>query len=183
MILAHLLTTGRSLVSGEDRENHYRLPRRRWLPTFGLEGNPFDGEPKAERQPTPALPAQPSVVPTSPVEAAPASESPVPAKPEVTGRRPGWLSRLNPFALSGGGIPALRGRAAGRSSGVRQVELSLETVKVVRNDLSDDEDEKMKPLSAQRAPVQTSNPERAAEEATVTRLNQSFRRSEQFSLF
>lgn len=171
------------MVSGEDRENHYQLPRRRWLPTFGLEGNPFDAEPKADSQPTPALLAKPSVVPAPPADVAPACESPVPAKPVASGRRPGWLSRLNPFALSGGGIPALRGRAAGRSSGTRQVELSLETVKVVRNDLSDDGDEMLTPLRAQRPPARTSNPEREVEEATVNRLNQSFRRAEQVSLF
>ncbi len=186
MILAQLLAAGRSLVSGEDRENRYKLPRHQWLPTFGAGRNPFDPEPKANRQPAPASSPQAVAVPASLPESVPGGESPrdlLPSPPAVLGRRPGWLSRLNPFALSSGGIPALRGQADRRNAGARQVELSLETVKVVRNDLSDGEDEKMKPLSAQRSPARTSNPERDAEEATVTRLNQSFRRAEQVSLF
>jgi hypothetical protein len=185
MSLAHLLAAGKSLVSGEDREHRYQLPRYRWLPKFGLGKNPFDAEPKADRQPKSVGPASPVNVAAagSLLAAAGPGREPVPTQPVASGRRPGWLSRLNPFALSSGGIPALRGRAAGRSSGTRQVELSLETVKVVRNDLSDDGDEMLTPLRAQRPPVRTSNPEREVEEATVNRLNESFRRAEQVSLF
>ena len=41
MSLMRLLAAGRSLIGGEDRANRYRLPRRKALPTFGGEANPF----------------------------------------------------------------------------------------------------------------------------------------------
>lgn len=180
MSLGKFLSAGRSLVLGEDQEHRYRLPRNSWLPKFGPEQNPFEVEAKADRQTEHMLPADRAVAPEEPPQV------PNPAQEPAVVRRPGWLSRLNPFAVSGGGIPGLRGMAAGRSGGVRQVELSLGAVKVVRNDLGDEEDVKLKPLKAQRPAARaamTSTPERAVEEATVTRLNKSCRRAEQFALF
>jgi len=191
MSLAQLLAAGRSLISGEDRENHYRLPRRQWLPTFGSGRNPFNPEAKAKPQPAPPLPIPAVAVPAAMSEPVPAGlPTPVPeSHPEpvptssAPGRHPGWLSRLNPFALSSGGIPALRGNTGRRNGDARQIPLSLETVKVVRNDLSDGDEETLAPLSGHRHNARASAPERDVEEATVHRLNQSFRSAEQVSLF
>jgi hypothetical protein len=192
MILAQLLAAGRSLILGEDRENRYKLPRHQWLPTFGAGRNPFNPEAKAKPRPTPTLPIQAAAMPAAMPETVPVSRptpvpksypEPVPAPPVAPGCRPGWLSRLNPFALSSGGVPALRGKTGRRNGGERQVELSLATVTVVRNDLSDGDEETLAPLSGHRHNARPSAPERDVEEATVNRLNQSFRSAEQVSLF
>jgi hypothetical protein len=104
-------------------------------------------------------PAAPEPAPREPVKAPPIKESNMPAKqpvaaalpakveakqaaspPPVTpsskpGRWSGWVKKLNPLSL----LPPLRG-AGGRSRPARkhvQTELTLEKVRVVRNDLSD----------------------------------------------
>lgn len=182
MSLGKFLSAGRSLVLGEDQEHRYRLPRNGWLPKFGPEQNPFEAETKADCEPEQVPMEEQAVVPELP----PQAQSPSQVQEPTRVRRPGWLSRLNPFAVSRDSNPELRGQPAGRSGGVRQVELSLVSVKVVRNDLGDEEDARLKPLKAQRpkAPtVRTSTPERAVEQATVTRLNKSIRRAEQFTFF
>lgn len=41
MSFMRLLSAGRSLMGGDDRTNRYRLPRRRLMPKFGGDANPF----------------------------------------------------------------------------------------------------------------------------------------------
>ncbi|HEX4646571.1 MAG TPA: hypothetical protein VH598_13290 [Verrucomicrobiae bacterium] len=62
MSLVRLLTTGKSLVGMQDNLSRYRLTKKRLLPKFGSDKNPFAPPPKAE----PAKPA--------PAEAPPAAE-------------------------------------------------------------------------------------------------------------
>jgi hypothetical protein len=136
MSLMRLLAAGRSLMGGDDRMNRYRLPRRQPMPHFGGDANPFAST---------VLPggARGGVVATAAVEPAAAPSAPEAARPTATpAHRPGWFARLNPFrrrvtaakpSLPVAPIPAKQAVLAA----VIQPELSLLSVQVVRNDLSD----------------------------------------------
>ena len=162
MSLVRLLTAGKSLVGLRDGESPYRLTSQKFLPQFGPARNPFSSKATAEpaqtavRSPdnhgqsgTPI--AKPSF-PGSKGEPAAALQKDaahraVPAKFDVRNlavalrRRlalllSGWLAKLcGLFARSGGkaakpAIPRFPKPAV-------QGELSLDRIKVVRNDLSD----------------------------------------------
>ena len=152
MSLVRLLTTGKSLVGLKESENRYRLTSQRLLPKFEPKKNPFGSgtvtisEPAAEpghsdSNPQAEAPAAADVQ----VQTVPAvSEKPAgAAKPEdprvglFAKVRSGCAARLRglfrlPRALP---VPAIARRQ--QSKKLFQAELSLEAVKVVRNDLSD----------------------------------------------
>ncbi|HEY5912827.1 MAG TPA: hypothetical protein VJA21_19720 [Verrucomicrobiae bacterium] len=147
MSLVRLLTTGKCLVGLRESANRYRLTSQRLLPKFESKKNPFGGsfqggaggaewqskpagtgtEPDSEREGHAAAPAAvPSLV-----------AAPAPVREGLAAWTWLWLT-------------AARGRLFGRRRGpvvaatplrppgrMFQGELSLETVKVVRNDLSD----------------------------------------------
>jgi hypothetical protein len=118
-----LLAAGRSLMGGAEQINRYRLPRTKALPTFGGNANPF----ASTVHPGGALaPGHP--------ETAPAAAATIPEAPSAAPARGGWLARLNPFSTADGNR-ATSTPAGSRESG--QPELSLQNVKVVRNDLSE----------------------------------------------
>ena len=127
------------------------------LPKFVSPRNPF--APRAQPPPAPAgLDAGPAAVSGGltaaevaaakldetqrlPVAAAPAEVSRMPSPPagppRFSKQAGGWLRRLNPFAWRGSRKPAAKSAPPRFSPAPLQGELSLDNVKVVRNDLSD----------------------------------------------
>lgn len=136
MNLGKLLAAGRSIISGRKRPA-YREDKNVYLPKFVSPKNPFV-----------ALPAAPAAVMTEPVRgsaalvAAKTQKLPAtaPVKPRIS-----WAEKLNPatiFRTQGAPQPA---RPA------VQAELSLDTVKVVHNDLSD-ADVEVVPIKSRSTP-------------------------------
>ena len=175
MKLGTLLAAGKSLALGRGEKNPYRAHRQFYLPQFGSPKKTF----ASANQPGGAIPSAPTAaapvktpitvvaaktqkLPTfSPARRAVndgAAALPEPAPPVPKPRRAlGWMNRLNPF----GSHPGL---AAGNGIKARvpvQAELSLDAVKVLRNDLSD-ADVEMVPLKS-RTPrdVEVARPEPA----------------------
>jgi hypothetical protein len=147
-------------MGGDDRTNRYRLPRQRPMPKFGGDPNPFASTvwPASSRTTVPV--GQISEVPARAAESEPSPapfELPVPvtteypplarpagavAAPAAPVSRFAWIERLNPFRRRFNATPF---RPAGRRNAptmptVRQSELSLNAVRVVRNEFSDSEE-------------------------------------------
>ncbi len=118
MILLRLLTTGKSLVGLHESRNRYRVMDR-GLPTFVAKQNPFRDEPR-ETDPGPA--ADGAAPQGAPGEA-----------------RPWYRSLAGKFGLHHGTVASAPARTTPAFSvgTPTQCELSLDQVKVVRNDLSD----------------------------------------------
>jgi hypothetical protein len=141
MNFGRLLATGKSLVNG-DVSGRYRMEKKLQLPKFISPRNPFKQESVAEPVSPPAEAAAPAVTlePAAPVVAV-TSEVMLPAdKVLLSARLSSGLQRLvlfcldnNPFSAIG--KPKLSGIPRFGKSGV-QGELSLDRVKVVRNDLA-----------------------------------------------
>ncbi len=149
MSLLRLLTTCKTLVSVRDMESRYRLTTQRLLPHFGPATNPFSSRAEADSAPTPALHRGAPAGTVSPSAGA-----------------WGWVRglRQKTSTLWSGGKAKLSGRAAHpRSTVVKpaisqfskppvQGELSLDRVKVVRNDLSE-ADVEIVPAKPKAAPA------------------------------
>jgi hypothetical protein len=162
MSLGRLLTSGKSLVGLNHDEGRYQMRAKNLLPKFGSGKNPFLS---AKRQGTPAAPAPvkaPPVEPQSlqsefsrrlPVPTAKVAEAPVGSiacgakptqsaastdtkglKPGVVEKLVGFLKKLNPMnwrkAKSSSAVPRF-------DKAPVQTELSLDRIKVVRNDLNE----------------------------------------------
>jgi hypothetical protein len=118
MSLGKLLASGKSFVNGRSKAA-YREDKRVYLPKFGLAKNPFTAPVQTE---LPKVEAQESVAPCEKIAA-----SAQPAKSLAT-----WTRKLNPVSVW---RDSQEGKSAPRL--VIQADLSLDTVKVVHNDLSD----------------------------------------------
>ena len=129
MNLAKLLVAGKSIINGR-AEISYRANRHVYLPKFGLVQNPFKSPPGTEpakpEAATMAAPIQKAVAPV----AAKTQKLPTLAPKPV--RATTWASKLNPISIWRGPEPA-----AQNTRDPVQSELSLDSVKVVHNDLSD----------------------------------------------
>jgi hypothetical protein len=164
MSLGRLLTAGKSLVGLESANNPYRMRGRYLLPKFGGGKNPFS-DPNAApaamaapRQPEPAEPTRVSSFQLSPAELAAARlkdtarlpvPSALPRDPQVApGRRPRrwtmpvaklWNRALsfNPVARWWNRKPASKPAVPRFDKAAVQGELSLDNVRVVRNDLNE----------------------------------------------
>jgi hypothetical protein len=114
--LGKLLSAGKSIFSGHGKVS-YHENKRIYLPKFNTDKNPF-----ASRQTTSA--------PEPAAEAKNASAPPL-LKPSVArpARAVNWKDKLNPFRAPEPIAPPMVGAV--------QAELSLDAVKVVRNDLAD----------------------------------------------
>jgi hypothetical protein len=162
MSLLRLLTTGKSLVGVKDDESRYRLTSQRLLPHFGPAKNPFS----TERSPDPVQ-TERRVTRDGGENGASGKQCNVPSssgKPTAALRRGSNDRRVFGSARRHGFIEALRLRAAAVLSGWRTIlcgslgrlpgkatkpaipqfmkqpvqgDLSLDKIKVVRNDLSD----------------------------------------------
>ena len=161
MSLLRLLTAGRSLVGLKKAEVRYHLPNDQALPRFGSKKNPFratalpekaDSAPESSNQPSEPQPGPESTVP-APVEAGGGavdgerSDQTGDAKVEE-GKGNADKQKALPAdheQRRGSGIKAfLRWGRSGKSKlqgpgrgALVQGELSLDRVKVVRNDLSE----------------------------------------------
>src|ERR1035437_437987 len=162
MSLIRLLTTGRSLVNIPDGDRRYRVTSQRLLPHFGGRQNPFSRGDKAE--PTPPAPCSPAehtpkdeppptrVAPASVAEQETAPKSKRGIQTALAKARlrvlvavlrcwaaallDGWKARL-------AALFARRRSKAAKSAIPRfdnspvQTELSLDQIRVLRNDLRD----------------------------------------------
>jgi hypothetical protein len=152
MSLLRLLTTGKSLVDLKDTESRYRVTSQRLLPQFGPTRNPFSSREKAERrQPETPLRAERSL------NGAPEETSQSPGSGGGQGAAParsngpgfGEVLRLRTVALLSGwkarwvGWLARPHNKTAKTAIPRftkppvQGELSLDRIRVARNDLSD----------------------------------------------
>ncbi|MGA3283604.1 MAG: hypothetical protein ABSD57_03995 [Verrucomicrobiota bacterium] len=151
MKLGTLLAAGKSLALRRRGESPYRANKQFYLPKFGSPKNPFasanqPGEAISPEEaaaapvktPITVVAAKTQKLPTfSPAPRAANHRSTTVKKPALPAQKPRrsvkWMSRLNPFA-SGSTFLVARGENAKIPV---QTELSLDAVKVLRNDLSD----------------------------------------------
>jgi hypothetical protein len=148
MKLGTLLAAGKSLALGRRGESPYRANKQVYLPKFASRKNPFavTAEPEAgtagpATEDAAAAPngkdvaAKTQKLPPWPVAAnvqVAMVEKP-PGPPAKPGRPLKWMHRLNPFASG----PAFKAAGGKKADLAVQAELSLDAVKVLRNDLSD----------------------------------------------
>ena len=130
MKLGKLMAVGKSLVSGRG-SMAYRENKQAYLPKFGSPKNPFMPPPQSES------PKAPAENPVAPVEKTSARVSAKPQNVPAAASSPkslaSWTAKLNPMTV-------LRGSeddSKAFSPRVVQAELSLDSVKVVHNDLTD----------------------------------------------
>jgi hypothetical protein len=154
MNFGKLLASGKSMISGQGVKA-YRENKHVYLPKFEAK-NPFSKAVPASTAAIPALPAT-AAAPVAPAPAARPKADFVLTKPMA---RPApapapsssWAAKLNPIAM-------FRGPSASAFKPVAtvQTELSLDSVKVVHNDLSDSEVEivPIKSRPAEAAPAET----------------------------
>jgi hypothetical protein len=182
MSLIRLLTTGRSLVNIRDGEGRYQETSQRLLPHFGAKRNPFSNSVKAEPTQTVRCASRehtPKVAPTA-LPAIPASGGE--RKAASKSGRAGWgawassqlrsliavLRRWTDALLDGckarlARLFAHRPSKAAKSAIPRfnkppvQTELSLDKIKVLRNDLSD-VDLEVVPAKAPTVPTTPATP-------------------------
>jgi hypothetical protein len=188
MSLLRLLTTGKSLVGVSGEDSRYRLTSQRLLPQFGPARNPFSSRAKMEPAPAEARPPEAH----GGIGASTASSGQPDFKPEhaavlrrAVAPRAG-SAKLDARKLAGAfwrrGVALLTGwqaklrgllaRSGGKASKPAiprfpkppvQGELSLDRIKVVRNDLSD-ADLELVPAKLPAAPAATAPAPRAVEE-------------------
>ena len=144
MSLGRLLATGKSLVGLRGGESRYRTDKNARLPKFASPKNPFAPAEVAVEPPVTAPGPMPSAT-AKPV----ATEKKTLRAPARAAKATGWLSewgrKLNP--LSRGPKPAGLVKSLAPLPGMppQQGELSLDAVKVMRNDLSDTDFEVVRP--------------------------------------
>jgi len=157
MSMGRLLAAGRSLIGGQNSPSRYRLDQRARLPKFGSSKNPFASESRttAPLPPTPPQPAMPAAEPV--IRTTEPSTNPSPTSP-VTTRLRQAVRRLQEWCVEANPIPRLARPARSAFAPATRVaaapiqsELSLEGVKVVRNDLSDADLEIVPAKPARRA--------------------------------
>jgi hypothetical protein len=147
MNLAKLLIAGKSIINGRAAIS-YRTNKHVYLPKFGLAQNPFkspdEAEPAIPAAKTIAAPIKKSVTPVA------AKTQKLPPWPSCPARTTSWASKLNPISMWRGPAPA-----APSAPCPVQSELSLDSVKVVHNDLSDADVEvvPIKSRTADKTPV------------------------------
>jgi hypothetical protein len=150
MSLGRLLATGKSLVGLSGDASRYRVNKQARLPKFISPKNPFaSGEtPAAQVSEQPAAPK-----PVMAVARADASEAGKQiSRAPVSARAAEWLGewgrKLNPLARRSQAPGPVKSAAPSGSPTSLQGELSLDTVKVLRNDLSDTDFEVVRSAAA-----------------------------------
>ncbi|HSY44237.1 MAG TPA: hypothetical protein VK811_10035 [Candidatus Acidoferrum sp.] len=173
MKLGKLLAAGKSIMNGR-AEVSYRASKQVYLPKFGSAKNPFKNETTA------AVPEEAAIL-NSAIESPMAAPAPRPTRAETIEtavampmhdvaaiaqelpplpamsekKKTSWAGKLNPASIfrhipGKGELKALDGQ----KTTATQAELSLDTVKVVHNDLSDAEVEVV-PMKSRSAPQET----------------------------
>jgi hypothetical protein len=129
MSLGKLLVAGKSVING-CAEISYRANKHVYLPKFGLARNPFkspdEAKPAKPEAETIAAPIKKAVTPVA------AKTQKIPPWPPRPVRATSWASIWNPISRWRGSAPAAPGAPCPVQS-----ELSLDSVKVMHNDLSD----------------------------------------------
>jgi hypothetical protein len=128
MKLGKLMAAGKSLVSGRGAMA-YRESKQAYLPKFGSPKNPFVTPAQNE---SPKAPLENPVAPMEKVSTPSwAKTQKIPAISGTPKSLATWTTKLNPMTM-------LRGSQEEKTfSPVVQTELSLDSVKVVHNDLTD----------------------------------------------
>jgi hypothetical protein len=144
MSLGRLLAAGKSLVGTHDGAGRYRVNKHVALPKFISPRNPF-ARPEPDAAPENAAPPVPAVAPEA--AAAPPENKPVlrvgrSISPMSAARRAArwldeWRRKANPWVRFAGRPGPVKSRVAASPRLPVQSELSLDNVRVVRNDLSD----------------------------------------------
>lgn len=178
MSLLRLLASGRSLVGLGNSEHRYHLANRRAMPTFSAKENPFRATVRPESTSSAKAQLQVPAVSEAPVEtqAELQANPPTPAPNPLTAKDADKVQVKRPSRMIQQGASAIRssaeklkglfrrGPSSQQSSAVPrfakpliQGELSLDRIKVVRNDLSDSDIEivPVKPESTPAAPAET----------------------------
>jgi hypothetical protein len=158
MSLLRLLTAGKSLVGLQPPSSRYLMRDRHRLPKFGSDINPFAAPPPAPEEPmqTPSDPtpkhqryqmspaefAAARLKETKKLPASPLAETkPTSAEPasETSAQTPAghWTEKFNPLSWLPRRRKQPRAAVPKFSKSPVQGELSLDKVKVVRNDLSE----------------------------------------------
>ena len=138
MSLLRLLATGKSLVNVRDTESRYRLTSQRLLPQFGLTRNPFSSPGRAE-QPTVA-PPRPTAKSGDLSPRAGVGSHTWTLWPKAAGLLSACRQKLSLLIAVRFGKPA-RPVVLRLPKRPVQGELSLDRIKVMRNDLSDADSE------------------------------------------
>ena len=139
MSFGRLLASGKSLVGLNGDASRYRVNKQARLPKFISPKNPFaSGETPAA--PVPEQPAKPkAVVAVAHADASEAGKEI--SRGAVSARAAEWLGewgrKLNPLARRSQAPGPVKSAAPSGSPTALQGELSLDSVRVVRNDLSD----------------------------------------------
>lgn len=159
MSLVRLLAAGKSLVGLQDMESRYRMRRRNLLPKFGSSKNPFLARTEAPSLPLPASGATTAALNAAEMTSAEVAATalkkttplPVVSPPDrgaekifkrgptmgLLARLSPWARKLNPFARRSNPRQIAKTPARGSTLPSVQGELSLDRIKVVRNDLND----------------------------------------------
>jgi hypothetical protein len=156
MSLVRLLRDGKSLIGLQDSVPRYRMRAKNLLPKFGSTKNPFSTSTSEPAQTAAKPAAQIARYQMTPAELAAArlketKELPMPASVEfkkaetapVSAATSNWLrqwtQKLNPFSGWSWRKTLPKRSLLGPNKPTVQGELSLDRVKVMRNDLSDAE--------------------------------------------
>ncbi|MGN6642207.1 MAG: hypothetical protein ACTHKU_04330 [Verrucomicrobiota bacterium] len=158
MSLGRLLSSGKSLVGLHDPESRYQMRPQNLLPKFGSDKNPFTtAKPQSlkpesagkfavtARSMSSAEVAAAKLKETKRLPAVKAIKQPVPTGPSLKtvalsrlAGIAGWAKKLNPLSwLARRKTAAAKTTAPGFEKAPVQAELSLDKIKVMRNDLSD----------------------------------------------
>ena len=130
-------------MGGQDGTSRYRLNKNMGLPKFVSPRNPFATEIKAEAPPAcPVAPEQNQSAPQSPAVRAVADglskRASLVARLALATRCAGeWLGKANPLARFANSAAAKKSAIPCFTNTPVQSELSLDKVRVVRNDLND----------------------------------------------
>jgi hypothetical protein len=143
MKLGKLLFAGKSVVSGSETVS-YRQNKQVTLPKFASPKNPFT--PSKVPEETTAVPAKQAAAPRL------ADAQKLPAIPGAPKSLAAWTSKLNPASLWSGATSAEQ-----KVLPAVQTELSLDSIKVVHNDLSD-ADVEVVPIKSRPAAPEVSIP-------------------------
>ena len=134
MSLVRLLTAGKSLVGLKDNGNRYRVTSQRLLPKFNTKELPTKmNEPDSDTVSVDAG-GQPQAPNPAPISVGPSTTASGPVRSDRSGSR--WFGGIWPISWLNRSKVS-RSAVSPFSKALVQPELLLESVKVIRNDLSD----------------------------------------------
>ncbi len=147
MNLGKLMATGKSIMTGREGAP-YRANKQIYLPKFGSAKNPFKtdtAEPVVQPAPMSAETDKPVATPMpgptraiAPVSALAAVALKAPAVAAVSEKKnTNWADKFNPALIFRRELSKNNAKSSDKAKTATQTELSLDSVKVLHNDLSD----------------------------------------------